>query len=74
MSKPEQIHFKVVKIILRYVKGTINVGLFYDVNCDFILKGCSDLDLGGDPNYRKSTCGYYFFVGLGEINWNSKKQ
>lgn len=74
MSKPQQTHFKDAKRILRYIKGTINAGLFYDANCDFILKGFTDLDLGGNPNDGKSTCGYCFFVGLGAISWNSKKQ
>ena len=74
MSKPQQTHFKVAKIILRYVKGTLNLGLFYDANCDFSLKGYTDSDLGGDPNDGRSTCGYCFFVGSGAISWNSKKQ
>ena len=74
MSKPQQTHFKVAKRILRYIKGTINMGLFYDANSEFILHGYTDSDLGGDPNDGKSTCGYCFFVGSGAISWKSKKE
>ena len=74
MSKPQQTHFKVAKRILRYIKGTINMGLFFDVNSAFILQGYTNSDLGGDPNDEKSTCGYCFFVGSGAISWKSKKE
>lgn len=74
MSRPQQTHFKVEKGILRYVKDTLNVGLFYDANFEFSLNGYTDSDLGGHPNDGRSTCGYCFFVGSSAISWNSKKQ
>ena len=73
MSKPQQTHLKVARRILRYIKGTLNLGLFYDANSNFTLQGFTDSDLGGDPNDGKSTCGYCFFVGSGAISWKSKK-
>lgn len=59
MSKPQWNHFKVAKRILRYIKPSINVDLFYDANFDFILKGFTNLDLGAYPNDGKPTYGYF---------------
>ncbi|KAL5820270.1 hypothetical protein ACOSQ3_022152 [Xanthoceras sorbifolium] len=57
MENPTTTHFKVAKRILRYIKGTIDFGLFYSVSNDYKLVGYSDSDWGGDINDRKSTSG-----------------
>ncbi len=41
---------------------------------DVSLKGYCDADWGGDANERHSTTGYVFFVGVGAISWNCKRQ
>eukprot|EP00795_Rhopilema_esculentum_P005487 gene5487-biopygen473 len=33
MSKPGQNHWKAVKRVLRYIKGSLNVGLKFDASC-----------------------------------------
>lgn len=44
MSAPLEIHLKETKIILRYVKGTLNFGINYLKNKDVKLVGYSDFD------------------------------
>ena len=53
-SNPSQEHWKVVKRILRYLKGIIDYSLCYQGN-DLQLKGYIDADWGGDLDERKST-------------------
>ena len=37
-------HFKALKLILRYIKGTVDFGLFYVYSNSFELVGYSDSD------------------------------
>ena len=47
MKNPSQIHMKAAKIILRYVKDTLNFGIHYYFSKKFNLVGFSDSDWGG---------------------------
>lgn len=66
-------HFTAVKRILRYLKGTLHVGISYSKG-DLQLKAFSDADWAGDPNDRRSTTGLVIFLGDNPISWSSKKQ
>ena len=74
MENPITTHFKAAKRILRYIKGTIDFGLFYSISNDFKLVGYSDSDWGGDTDDRKSTSGFAFFMGNTAFTWMSRKQ
>lgn len=74
MESPTTTHFKAVKRILRYVKGTIDFGLLYPSSNEFKLVGYSDSDCGGDVDDRKSTTGFVFYLGSSAFTWSSKKQ
>ncbi|KAL5812625.1 hypothetical protein ACOSQ3_027575 [Xanthoceras sorbifolium] len=74
MENPTTTHFKAAKRILRYIKGTIDFGLFYSISNDYKLVGYSDSDWGGDIDDRKSTSGFVFFMGNTAFTWMSKKQ
>ncbi|KAK6139031.1 hypothetical protein DH2020_027229 [Rehmannia glutinosa] len=74
METPTSTHVKVAGGILRYLKGTLDFGLFYTSSDDFTLKGFCDSDFAGDIDDRKSTSGFVFFMGDCAISWCSKKQ
>ncbi|KAK8933646.1 hypothetical protein KSP39_PZI015791 [Platanthera zijinensis] len=71
---PKESHYTAVKRILRYLKGTPNLGLWYPRNRDFQLTGYSDADFAGCREDRKSTTGTCQFLGGRLISWSSKKQ
>ena len=75
MENPTTEHMSAVKQILRYVKGTINLGCTYRKGKEgLILRGYSDSDMAGDVDDRKSTTGMVFYLGPNPISWNSQKQ
>lgn len=74
MKRPTESHWLAAKRVLRYVKGTINFGMFYKKGGNEELIGYTDSDYAGDLNDRKSTSGYAFLMSLGAISWSSTKQ
>ena len=73
-AKPTNHHWTAVKRILRYLNGTLNLGLLYSCDKEKELTGYSDADWAGDINDRKSTSGYIFQIGGAAVSWRSKKQ
>ncbi|CAM8999307.1 unnamed protein product [Rhodiola kirilowii] len=77
MEFPTTEHMAAVKHILRYVKGTLDLGCFYQKKKgeeELHLVGYSDSDMAGDVDDRKSTTGVAFFMGSSLISWMSQKQ
>ena len=74
MEEPTMTHLKTAKRILRYIKGTLDFGLFYSSSNNFRLVGYSDSDWAGDLDDRKSTTGFLFYLGDTAFTWISKKQ
>jgi hypothetical protein len=74
MEEPKMTHWKAIKRILRYVKGTLSHGIFYFHTNEFDLVGYSDSDWSGDLDDRKSTSGFVFFMRSTAFTWLSKKQ
>lgn len=74
MEKPYSNHWEAAERILRYVKGTIDYGIFYQANVAVKLLGYYDSDLAGRIDDSKSTSSYVFNLGSGAILWSSKKQ
>ncbi|KAK2387285.1 hypothetical protein QL285_061081 [Trifolium repens] len=62
------------KRILRYIKGTLELGILYRKGEQVDLIAYSDSDYGGDIDDRKSTSGYLFMLGSGAISWSSREQ
>ena len=56
-SKPKESHLMAAKKILRYLKGTQNMGLWYPKNGSIDLIGYGDTDFAGCKIDRKSTSG-----------------
>src|SRR3954462_8744476 len=73
-SDPKESHLSAIKIILRYLKGTTNVGLVNRRSEDYNLVGFCDADYAGDRVERKSTSGSCQFLGSHLISWHNKKQ
>jgi len=73
-SDPRESHLIVVKRIVRYLKGTTNLGLLYRKSLDYKLIGFRNADSAGDMIERKSTSGNCQFLGENLISWASKIQ
>ena len=67
-------HIMAVKRILRYLKGTMNFGLWYVKSENFTLIAYSDADWAGCMDDRKSTSGGAFYPRQNLVSWHSKKQ
>jgi hypothetical protein len=74
MQEPHELHWKVVKCILRYVHGTITFGIHYVADSTLDLIGFTDSNWAGDSIDHKSTFGYSLNLGSGPICWSRKKQ
>ncbi|KAL2228844.1 UNVERIFIED_CONTAM: Retrovirus-related Pol polyprotein from transposon TNT 1-94 [Sesamum indicum] len=74
MSNPGVMHWKAVKWILRYLRGTKDRALLFGKG-KLILFGFVDADFAGsDYDRRRSTMGYVFTYSGTAISWVSKLQ
>nr|GEW83890.1 uncharacterized mitochondrial protein AtMg00810-like [Tanacetum cinerariifolium] len=71
---PNEHHVLAVKRIFRYLKGTINLGLWYPKDSGFDLTAYSDADHAGYHLDQKTTSGSVLFLGDKLVCWSSKKQ
>ena len=69
LTNPRHVHLITVKHILRYLKGTVDYGLKYEVNHNINLEGYVDLDWASSSIDRKSTSRCYFSMGSSVISW-----
>ena len=67
-------HHQAALRILKYVKLSPALGLFFPHNSDHKLTGFANADWGSCLDTRRSTIGYCFFYGQALISWKSKKQ
>jgi hypothetical protein len=76
MANPGKVHWQAVKWILRYLRGTTNVGLVYDrgsgINSSVI--GYVDSDYAGDLDKRRSLTGFVFTLSGCAISWKATLQ
>ncbi|GKC30324.1 retrovirus-related pol polyprotein from transposon TNT 1-94 [Tanacetum coccineum] len=73
-ARPTKKYLKEVKRIFRYLKGTINMRLWYPKYSSFELTAFSDADHAGCLDTRKSISGGIQFLGDKLGSWMSKKQ
>ncbi|GKB68446.1 retrovirus-related pol polyprotein from transposon TNT 1-94 [Tanacetum coccineum] len=69
-AKPTEKHLKEVKKIVRYLRGTVNTGLWYTKDSDFELTGFSNADYAGCKDTFKSTSGGAQFLGEKLVSWS----
>ncbi|GJW37565.1 ribonuclease H-like domain-containing protein [Tanacetum coccineum] len=63
MHDPREPHFATLKRVLRYVHGTLDFRLQLNTSSTGSLIAYSDADWAGCPTTRRSTSGYYVFLG-----------
>ncbi|XP_075092367.1 secreted RxLR effector protein 161-like [Nicotiana tabacum] len=73
-SNPKESHLKAAKRILRYLKGTQDLVLYYLSGNNFNLIGYADADYAGYLVDRKSTSRMAHFLGSCLISWRTRKQ
>lgn len=60
MNNPREDHWNALKWLLRYLKGTFDLGLVFKSNKDcVILNGYTDSDFASDRDNRRSTSSYF---------------
>jgi Reverse transcriptase (RNA-dependent DNA polymerase) len=74
MHAPGEQHMEAVFRILRYLKGAPGRGIYFKKNGHLRIEGYTDSDWAGSITDRKSTSGYFTFVGGNLVTWRSKKQ
>ncbi|GJR64494.1 ribonuclease H-like domain-containing protein [Tanacetum coccineum] len=62
------------KRILRYVRGTLELGLHLYASATTSLVGYTDADLAGCPSTQRSTFGYCVFLSGNLLLWSAKLQ
>ncbi|XP_071713061.1 uncharacterized mitochondrial protein AtMg00810-like [Rutidosis leptorrhynchoides] len=73
MHDPHEQHIHALKRIIRYIQGTIELGLQLYASSPTILVAYSDADWAGCPTTRRSTSGYCVFLGNNLLSWSSKR-
>lgn len=74
MHAPSDEHMDAVLRILRYLKGTPGKGIAFLKHGHLDVDGFTDADWAGNVLDRRSTAGYFTFVGGNLVTWRSKKQ
>nr|KYP32050.1 Retrovirus-related Pol polyprotein from transposon TNT 1-94 [Cajanus cajan] len=75
MVDPKESHWATTKRLLRYVKGTTELGIFYKTEGrSTSLIAYTDSNYAGDLDDRRSTSGLVLVMGSGAVSWASKKK
>jgi hypothetical protein len=73
MHKPNSAHLVAAKHILRYLQGTLSLGIRFQ-SSSYTLITFTNSNCAGDPYNRRSTTGITVFLSNNRITWVSKKQ
>lgn len=75
-NKPSQSHWKMVKHVFRYLKGTKSIGLLFtkSMDKDNQLCGWANANYGRTTINQKSTTGYFITLYGNPVSWTTKKQ
>ncbi|GJT97751.1 hypothetical protein Tco_1093269 [Tanacetum coccineum] len=75
-AKPTKKHFEAIKRVFWYLKGTINMGLWYLKDNAMSLTAYADADHAGCQAFKKKVTSGYFAQFLGDrlVSWSSKKK
>uniref|UniRef100_A0A2N9HRF5 Uncharacterized protein n=1 Tax=Fagus sylvatica TaxID=28930 RepID=A0A2N9HRF5_FAGSY len=70
---PSHEHWTALTRLLRYLKGTMDLGLHF-AGYPIVLEGYCDANWVSDNDETNSTSGYVFTLGGGAVSWKSSKQ
>jgi hypothetical protein len=73
MHDPREPHLAALKRILRYIRGTLHLGLLLRPSTSTDLVVYTDADWAGCPDTRKSTLGYAVFLGGNLVSWSKRR-
>ncbi|GJU82992.1 putative ribonuclease H-like domain-containing protein [Tanacetum coccineum] len=73
-AKPTEKHLHVVKRIFKYLRGSVNRGLWYPKDSSIALTAYADADHAGCQDTRRSTSGCMQLLGDRLVSWSSKRQ
>nr|GEV91723.1 retrovirus-related Pol polyprotein from transposon TNT 1-94 [Tanacetum cinerariifolium] len=73
-ARPTEKHLHAVKRIFRYLRGTVNQGLWYSKDSLITLTAFANADHTGCQDTHRSTSGSLQFLGDRLISWSSKRQ
>ena len=68
-QSPTQMHYDAALHVLKYLKGTITQGLFFNNQPTFELEAFYDSDWAACPTTRRSVSGYFILFGGTPISW-----
>lgn len=74
VQAPRSLHWDAAMHVLRYLKGTPSLGIFYSASAQLVLSAFSDADWATCKDTRRSITGYCIFLGTSLVAWKSKKQ
>jgi hypothetical protein len=74
LLEPRRVDLVATKHVMRYLKGTLDYGLYYTGDHDLRLYGYTDSDWAGSASDRKNTSGCCFSLGSTMTSWKSRKQ
>ncbi|GJY80196.1 retrovirus-related pol polyprotein from transposon TNT 1-94 [Tanacetum coccineum] len=73
-AKPTEKQLHAVKRIFKYLRGTVNWGLWYPKDSSIALTAYADADHAGCQETRRSTFGSMQLMGDRLVSWSSKRQ
>nr|GEW92116.1 NBS-containing resistance-like protein [Tanacetum cinerariifolium] len=73
MHDPRDPHLNAMKRVICYLRGTTDLGLHLFRSTTSQLIAYSDADWAGCPATRRSTSGYYVFLGDNLLMWSFKR-
>ncbi|KAL0412091.1 UNVERIFIED_CONTAM: Retrovirus-related Pol polyprotein from transposon RE2 [Sesamum latifolium] len=74
LQNPREPHWDASIHLVRYLKGTSSLGLFFGTDSPLTLSAFSDSDWACCLDSRRSFTGYCIFLGESLISWKTKKQ
>ncbi|XLR42330.1 hypothetical protein S83_026990 [Arachis hypogaea] len=74
MHDPRERYLQAVNMIIQYLKASPRKGLLFKKEGILSIKVYTDTDYAGTIIDRRSTLGYYMFLGGNLVTWRRKKQ